>query len=82
MASYVVLGRSGEGAPLVQVSIGSIDQEQPVMTEQAVVDAVRERLLLRQPVISTMSVTPSARRAASHWSGVIGLAMTPPLRRW
>ena len=46
MASYVVLGRSGEGAPLVQVSIGSIDQEQPVMTEQAIVDAVRERLLL------------------------------------
>jgi len=44
MASYVVLGRSGEGAPLVQVSIGSIDQEQPVMTEQAIVDAVRECL--------------------------------------
>lgn len=46
MANYVLLGRSGEGAPLVQVSIGSIDQEQPVVEEMAIVDAVRERLLL------------------------------------
>lgn len=41
MASYQVIGRSGEGSPLVTVSVSSIDQDQQVVSELAVVNAVR-----------------------------------------
>lgn len=44
MANYTVIGRSSEAMPLVSVSIGSIDQEQQVVSELEIVDAVRERL--------------------------------------
>jgi hypothetical protein len=42
MASYVVVGRSSEGSPLVSVSIPSIDQEVQSMDEMTVVNAVRQ----------------------------------------
>lgn len=41
MANYTVTGRNGSGAPVVSVSIGSIDQEEQVVDDKAVVDAVR-----------------------------------------
>lgn len=44
MANYTVIGRNAEGMPLVQVSIGSIDQEQRVVEEIDVVNAVRNHL--------------------------------------
>lgn len=44
MANYTVVGRSSEGMPLVSVSITSIDQEQQVVQEISVVNAVRECL--------------------------------------
>ena len=44
MATYQVTGRNGEGSPLVAVSISSIDQEGPVMSELTVVNAVRDCL--------------------------------------
>lgn len=44
MANYTLTGRSGQGEPMVSVSIGSIDQEQQVVSEMEIVDAVRERL--------------------------------------
>lgn len=43
MASYQVTGRNGDG-PLVTVSISSIDQDQQVVSEMAIVNAVRDRL--------------------------------------
>ena len=45
MANYTLTGRSGQGEPMVSVSL-SIDQEQQVVTEMAIVDAVRDRLAL------------------------------------
>lgn len=45
MASYTLTGRSGEGAALVLVSIDSIDQENAVVAEIDVVEAVRGVLL-------------------------------------
>lgn len=44
MATYTVTGRDNEGSPLIAVSIGSIDQEPHVVDEQAIVDAVRDRV--------------------------------------
>jgi hypothetical protein len=44
VASYQVTGRNGEGSPLVTVSISSIDQDQPVVSELAIVNAVRDGL--------------------------------------
>jgi hypothetical protein len=44
MANYTVIGRSGEAMPLVSVSIGSIDQEQQVVSDLTIVNAVRECL--------------------------------------
>ena len=41
MANYQITGRNGDGAPLVSVSIGSIDQEEHVVEEIDVVNAVR-----------------------------------------
>lgn len=41
MANYTATGRNGSGEPLVSVSIGSIDQEQQVVAELTVVNAVR-----------------------------------------
>ncbi|MFJ8784951.1 hypothetical protein [Streptomyces sp. NPDC102476] len=44
MASYQVTGRSSEGSPLVTVSVSSIDQDQQVISELDIVNAVRDRL--------------------------------------
>jgi len=44
MASYQVIGRSSGGSPLVTVSVSSIDQDQQVVSELEIVDAVRDRL--------------------------------------
>ncbi|NUS26924.1 MAG: hypothetical protein HOV92_22230 [Streptomyces sp.] len=41
MASYQVTGRNASGEPLCSVSIGSVDQEQQVLGEMDVVNAVR-----------------------------------------
>ncbi|MGW2720862.1 hypothetical protein [Streptomyces sp. NPDC001492] len=42
--SYVVTARNGSGEPVVGVSISSIDQEQPVVNEMVVVNAVASAL--------------------------------------
>lgn len=55
MANYTLTGRSGQGEPLVSVSIGSIDQEQQVVSEMAVVDAVRDRLALVPGVVQVVA---------------------------
>jgi hypothetical protein len=44
VANYTVTARNASGEPVVAVSIGSIDQEQQVVTDMAIVDAVRECL--------------------------------------
>jgi hypothetical protein len=44
MASYQVTGRSSEGSPRVTVSVSSIDQDQQVISELDIVNAVRDRL--------------------------------------
>lgn len=44
MANYQVTGRSSEGMPLVAVSVTSIDQEQQVVPEITVINAVRDCL--------------------------------------
>jgi hypothetical protein len=44
MASYQVTGRSSEGSPLVTVSVSSIDQDQQVVPELTVVNAIRDCL--------------------------------------
>lgn len=44
MASYEVAGRNSQGSPVVSVVISSIDQEQPVVDELVVVNAVRNAL--------------------------------------
>ncbi|MHB9857603.1 hypothetical protein [Streptomyces sp. YIM S03343] len=41
MATYTVTGRNSEVMPIVSVSIASIDQEQQVVPEMTIVDAVR-----------------------------------------
>lgn len=43
MATYVVTGKAN-GSPLVAVSIDSINQDSPVVSEMTVVDAVRDCL--------------------------------------
>lgn len=42
--NYVVTARNGSGEPIVGVSISSIDQEQPVVDEMVVVNAVADAL--------------------------------------
>lgn len=44
MANYQVTGRNASAEPVVAVSIGSIDQEQQVVAEMTIVDAVRDCL--------------------------------------
>lgn len=44
MANYTVIGRNNEAMPVVSVSITSIDQEQVVVDEITVVNAVRDCL--------------------------------------
>ena len=41
MATYTVTGRNSEVMPIVSVQISGIDQEQPVVDEMTVVNAVR-----------------------------------------
>lgn len=41
MANYTVTGRNSEVMPIVSVSIASIDQEQQVVSEMTIVDALR-----------------------------------------
>jgi hypothetical protein len=55
MASYQVTGRSGQGSPLVTVSISSIDQDQQVVSELAIVDAVRDGLAAAPGVESVVA---------------------------
>lgn len=43
-SSYTATARNGEGSPLVSVTIGSIDQEQQIVTEIGIANAVREFL--------------------------------------
>lgn len=42
--NYVVTARNASGEPVVGVSISSIDQEQPVVDEMVVVNAVADAL--------------------------------------
>ncbi|MET9012340.1 hypothetical protein ABZX74_15680 [Streptomyces olivaceoviridis] len=44
MANYQVTGRGNSGEPLVSVSIGGVDQEQHVVDEITIVNAVRDCL--------------------------------------
>ncbi len=44
MANYQVTARNSEGMPVVAVSIASIDQEGQVVSEMAIVNAVRDCL--------------------------------------
>lgn len=44
MATYLITGKNASGEPLVQVNIAAINQEQRVVEEIAVVDAVRSFL--------------------------------------
>ncbi|BCM70849.1 MULTISPECIES: hypothetical protein [Streptomyces] len=55
MANYQVTGRNNEGSPLVSVSIGAIDQEQHVVDEMTVVNAVRNCLLAVPGVQSVLA---------------------------
>lgn len=41
MATYQITGRSGENSPLVSVSVSAIDQEQQVVAELVIVNAIR-----------------------------------------
>ncbi|MFI1562211.1 hypothetical protein ACH4ZX_03955 [Streptomyces sp. NPDC020490] len=44
MANYTVTGRDAGGLPVVSVTLASIDQEQQVVAEMTIVDAVRDCL--------------------------------------
>ncbi|MEU3527576.1 hypothetical protein AB0E62_27520 [Streptomyces sp. NPDC038707] len=44
MASYTITGRDVEMLPVVAVSIGAIDQEQQIVPEITIVNAVRDCL--------------------------------------
>lgn len=54
MANYQVTARNSEGMPVVAVSIASIDQEQQVVSELAVVAAVAECLAAAPGVASVV----------------------------
>lgn len=41
MATYQITGRDNEAAPLVAVNVASIDQEQQVVSEMTIVNALR-----------------------------------------
>jgi hypothetical protein len=41
VATYQVTGRGGSGEPLCSVSVGGVDQEQQVVDDMTVVNAVR-----------------------------------------
>lgn len=41
MAAYTATARNSEGSPVVSVTIGSIDQEQQIVTEIDIANAVR-----------------------------------------
>ncbi|WP_225811345.1 hypothetical protein [Streptomyces spinosus] len=44
MANYQITGRGNSGEPLVSVSIGGVDQEQHVVDEITIVNAIRDCL--------------------------------------
>ena len=45
MATYLITGKSAQGARLVNVNVAGIDQDEPVVGELDVVHAVRDFLL-------------------------------------
>lgn len=53
-ASYTATARDGEGSPLVSVTIGSIDQEQQIVSELGIANAVREFLATASGVASVV----------------------------
>lgn len=44
MATYVITGKNNAGEPLVSVNISGINQDQPIVTEIDVVNALRQYL--------------------------------------
>lgn len=44
MATYVITGKDGGGAPLVSVNVSGINQDAPVVAELDVVNALRQYL--------------------------------------
>ena len=55
MASYQVTAKSAAGFPMVAVSITSIDQDEKVVEEIEVVDAVRDFLAGADGVVSVVA---------------------------
>lgn len=55
MPNYQITGRNSEVSPIVSVTIGSIDQEQHVIDDMTVVNAVRACLLAVPGVASVMA---------------------------
>jgi hypothetical protein len=44
VATYVITGKDGSGAPLVSVNVSGINQDAPVVAEIDVVNALRQYL--------------------------------------
>ncbi|KOV86053.1 MULTISPECIES: hypothetical protein [unclassified Streptomyces] len=55
MANYQITGRGSSGEPLVSVSISGVDQEQHVMDEITIVNAVRDCLATAPGVQSVLA---------------------------
>ncbi|MFI0233168.1 hypothetical protein [Streptomyces sp. NPDC017086] len=55
MPNYQVTGKNSEGMPVVAVSLASIDQEQQLVSEMTIVNAVRNCLAAVPGVQSVMA---------------------------
>jgi hypothetical protein len=55
MPNYVVTGKNASGEPLVSLQLAAINQEQPILDDIDVVDALRTFLLGRPEVESVVA---------------------------